>query len=226
MQTIILVGGKGERLRPLTNDRPKCMVIVNGKPIVEYQVEWLKRNGIRKITFACGYLHEVIKDYFKDGKEFGVEINYSIESEPLGRGGALKKAWSTIKSEESIVVTNGDVYSEIKLTDVINVHLTKKVKATVCLFNFKSPYGIVNFDGDSMVQKFEEKPILPYWINGGIYILSPTVKPILPDRGDHETTTFQYLVQNKKMYAFKSSSYWIGVDTVKDVNEFVSYLNR
>lgn len=226
MHSIILIGGKGERLRPYTNDRPKGMIEINGKPLIEYQIEWLKSFGVTDFTFACGYLHEKIKEHFGDGKKISVNISYSIEDEPLGRGGALKKAWGSIKSNETIIVTNGDIYSEIDLDNAIKLHKSKNVKATICLFPFKSPYGIVNFDGDSIIQSFEEKPTLPYWINGGIYILEPEIKNMLPEKGDHETTLFPELAKSKQMYAYKSSKYWIGVDTAKDLNEFEKYLNK
>lgn len=226
MQAIILSGGKGERLRPLTNDLPKCMVEVNEKPLAEYQIEWLVKYGITKIVFACGYLHEKIRDHFKDGSDFNVEICYSVEEEPLGRGGALKKAWSTISEDEPIVVTNGDVYSELELSKLIKVHNSKKVLASICLLPFKSPYGIVNFNAESIVESFEEKPVLPFWINGGIYILEPEIRDMLPNKGDHENEVFPRLAKEGKMYAYKSSEFWKGIDTIKDLNEFSGYLEN
>lgn len=226
MQAIVLCGGKGERLRPYTNNRPKGMVLVNDKPLLEFHLEWLKKNGVTEVTFACGYLHEVIEDHFKDGSSFGVKANYSIEDEPLGRGGALKKAWKLSDSTDPIFVTNGDIYSEINLSNVYSVHKQKNVKVSMCLFPFRCQYGVVYFDGDSYIEKFEEKPILPYWINGGIYVLDPSIKDDLPDKGDHETTVFPDLASKKKMYAYKSSDYWKGVDTVKDLTEFSQHMAK
>ena len=114
-QALILCGGKGERLNSLTVKCPKGMINVEGKPILEYQIEWLKRHGVEHIIFACGYLHEQIQNYFGDGKKFSLGIDYSIEEQQLGRGGAIKKAWSKLKPNERVIITNGDIYTEMDL---------------------------------------------------------------------------------------------------------------
>ena len=226
MYAIILAGGKGERLCPFTNSCPKGMLKIEGKPIHEYQLEWLKQYKITNIIFACGYLSEVIKDYFGDGKKYSLNIDYSIEEEPLGRGGAIKKAWDKILTKEPIIVLNGDIYTEMELSNVINVHKEHKenndIIATICLFPYKSPYGIVRVNGNGLVDSFEEKRTLPFWVNGGIYIFEYDVKKYLPDEGDHETTTFPELAKKGLIYAYKSLNYWKGIDTVKDLNEFAS----
>ena len=223
MRAIILSGGKGERLRPFTDECPKGMIKVEGKPILEYQIEWLKQYGITEIIFACGYKNEVIKDYFKDGKELSVKIDYSVESEPLGRGGAIKKAWNMIADEKAVIVMNGDVYTEMDLNKAINAHKEKQgILATICLFPYKSPYGIVRMDNFGLVTSFEEKRTLPYWVNGGIYIFEHAVKTYLPDCGEHELMTFPELAGRGVLFGYKSLDYWKGIDTVKDMQEFVS----
>src|SRR3989337_1124246 len=109
MYTLVLAGGKGERLRPLTADRPKQMVPVGDKPLLEHQIRWMRREGITDVVLLCGYRHEAIRDYFGDGDRWGLRITYSIEDEPLGRGGALKKGFTLVPPEEEIVIaTNGD----------------------------------------------------------------------------------------------------------------------
>ena len=223
MKAIILAGGRGERLRPFTSTCPKGMVKVEGKPILEYQLEWLKKYGIDEIIFACGYLHEVIKGYFQDGSKWSLKINYSVEDEPLGRGGAIKKAWSLIQTKELIIVMNGDIFTEMDLSQAINSHKEKKgIIATICSFPYKSPYGIVRLNEDSLVQSFEEKRTLPFWVNGGIYIFEDFVKDYLPEKGDHETTTFPELAKKKMLHGYKCVDYWKGIDTVKDLNEITS----
>lgn len=221
MQAIILAGGKGERLRPFTDNCPKGMIKIEGRPILEYQLEWLKKYKVKKIVFACGYLHKVIKDYFGDGSRFSLEISYSVEGEPLGRGGAVKKAWSQVTSNEPIIVTNGDVYTEMDLSKALSTHREKKgIIATLCLFPYKSPYGIVRINEKDLVEDFDEKRTLPYWVNGGIYIFEKEVRDYLPDKGDHETSTFPKLAKKELMYGYKSLDYWRGIDTIKDLNEF------
>jgi len=227
MHAIILAGGKGERLRPFTNNRPKGMVKVEGKPILEYQINWLKQYGVSEIVFACGYKHEVIKNFFKDGKDLSLKISYSIEESPLGRGGGIKKAWEKINNNETIIVTNGDIYTDMDLQKVIQAHKEQNKKhgiiATICLFPYKSPYGIVRFNEDGIIQSFQEKRALPYWVNGGIYIFQPEVKKYLPDLGDHETTMFVELAKDGLMYGYKSVDFWKGIDTVKDLHEFILF---
>ena len=124
---IILAGGKGERLRPYTNDRPKVMVEVAGKPILAWQIEWLKAHGITKFILTVSYMHEVVQEYFGDGSKFGIEVDYSIEETPLGRGGGIKKAFQSplIAGEDNVVVCNGDIITKLNLTNMINNHLDK-----------------------------------------------------------------------------------------------------
>ena len=220
MQAIILSGGRGERLDPLTSFCPKGMIKVNGKPLLEYHLEWLKNYGIKKVIFACGYLSEEIQDYFQDGKKFSIEITYSIEDEQLGRGGAINRAWEMLNLDEMFIVTNGDIYTEMNLKKAINFHKSQSGKATICLFPYKSSYGIVNFNDNNQVEKFNEKPALPYWINGGIYIFEYDLKKYFPHKGDHEITVFPVLSQEKLLYCYKSTEYWRSIETIKDLSEF------
>lgn len=223
MQAIILAGGKGQRLSPFTNDCPKGMLKIEGKPILEYQINWLKKYGVNKIVFACGHLCHLIQDYFGNGSKFGIDISYSVESEPLGRGGAIKKAWGKITADSSIVVINGDTITKMNLQKAIETHNKQKnILGTTCMFPYKSPYGIIQTDEQGMVQSFKEKMELPYWINGGIYVFEAGLRNYLPDKGDHETETFPILAKEKKLYGYKSSEYWKGIDTVKDLSEIAS----
>ena len=219
MRAIILAGGKGERLRPFTDDRPKPMVEVLGIPIMGYQIQWLQAQGVRHIVISCGYRCEVIQHFFGDGQKWGVHLDYSIEETPLGRGGGIKKAFSMLPSgDDPLVATNGDIITNFNLHSMIDCHQRAGDLATILLTPFVSPYGIVEINDDRVIG-FREKPTLPYWINGGIYILSPEIYSCLPDQGDHEDTTFPELSQEGKLGAFKSSAFWRAVDTVKDLSE-------
>lgn len=216
---IILAGGKGERLRPFTNDRPKPMIEVGGKPILAYIIEQLVKAGITEFVFACSYRHEVIEDYIGDGSKFGITAKFSIEDEPLGRGGGIKKAMSYLSEGwENCLVSNGDQIYELSVLDMIKKHEERKVIATDLVVPLKSPYGIVEFNDSDEVTGFREKPELPNWINGGVYIFSHEIKDLLPDKGDHETETFNKL-PCERFIVFKSHGYWKGIDTVKDLTE-------
>ncbi|MBI3109864.1 nucleotidyltransferase family protein [Candidatus Daviesbacteria bacterium] len=224
---IILAGGKGERLRPYTNDRPKVMVEIAGKPILAWQIEWLKSHGITKFVLTVSYKHEVVQDYFGDGSKFGIEIDYSIEETPLGRGGGIKKAFksSLIAGENDVVVCNGDIITRLDLPKMINEHLTRKALVTLLLVPYISRWGVVKIDEQNYITGFEEKPQLPYWINGGVYLFNKEIEPLLPDKGDHEKETFPK-IPKEKFLGFKDGGFWRAVDVVKDKSEAEEFLSN
>lgn len=227
MHAIILAGGKGERLRPFTADRPKPMVEVLGVPILAYQVQWLQAQGVTDITISCGYRYEVIADYFGDGARWGVRITYAVEEEPLGRGGGIKHAWRQARpTSDVIIATNGDIITNLDLGAVLAQHRAAGVLATLVLVPFVSPYGIVEVDEQDRVRGFREKPELPYWINAGIYVLSRELLSAFPDKGDHETATFPDLARRGLLGAYRSRAYWRAVDTVKDHSEVTRELEK
>lgn len=216
---IILAGGKGERLRPLTNDRPKPMVEIAGKPILGYQIDSLRSAGVTDIVISCGYKHDIIEEYFGDGHDFGLNISYTIEETPLGRGGGIKAAMKKLPSNwTQTLVLNGDILCKINFKDFFDTHLKAEAIVTDLVVPLRSPYGIVDFNDKNQVLGFREKPILPFWINGGIYVFSREIEPLLPEVGDHETETFPTLPK-EKFVVYKSEDYWRGVDTVKDKTE-------
>jgi NDP-sugar pyrophosphorylase family protein len=225
MHAIILAGGKGERLRPLTGDRPKSMVLLLGKPILEYQVDWLRDNGVTDIIIACGYLHEVIEEYFADGRRWGVRVRYSVEDEPLGRGGGLKLAHRLVSADAPFVIgANGDNVHTQPLAPMIRQHQRTGAIATLLLTQLRSPYGIVQQRGKH-ITGFREKPLLPHWLSAGAYVLDRAFFADLPDVGDHEDALFPRLAAEGRLYGFRSHSYWKAIDTVKDLNEAADQLS-
>jgi NDP-sugar pyrophosphorylase family protein len=227
MHAIILAGGKGERLRPYTEDRPKPMVEVLGVPILAYQLHWLQAQGATDVVMACGYRHEVIRDYFGTGEKWGLRIAYSVEEQPLGRGGAIKRAYSLFDQPPPLTVaTNGDIITNLRLPPLLARHREGNALATVVLTPYVSGYGLVEVNADDHVIAFHEKPTLPYWINAGIYVLSREAVEMFPDVGDHETTTFPRLAEQRRLAAYRSRDYWHTVDTVKDLTEVNRELER
>jgi NDP-sugar pyrophosphorylase family protein len=219
---IILAGGKGERLRPLTDTRPKAMVEVAGRPILAYQLAWLAHYGVRDVTISCGYLAGSIQERFGDGSSLGLRINYAIEPEPLGRGGGLRFAMQGLETSEPIVATNGDNICNLNLNDMAGRHKSAAATATVALAPLQSPYGLAEIGEDGFITGFREKPQLPYWLNAGIYVFDPAIRALLPERGDHEDSTFPQLAAQRKLLGYKIPGFWRTADTVKDVTE----LNR
>jgi NDP-sugar pyrophosphorylase family protein len=227
LQAIILAGGKGERLRPFTDDRPKPMVPILEKPILEYQVRWLAAQGVGRVVFSCGYRHEVIQEYFGDGTKFGVDVRYAIEDEPLGRGGGIKLAWNELAPGDGpVIATNGDIMTSFDLAPMLAAHYQAQALASMLIVPFASQYGIVDLDDDGRVTGFRAEPILPYWVNGGVYVLEEAVRPLLPDKGDHEASTFPELAQTGRLLAFKSHTFWRAVDTIKDLTVAKEYLSQ
>src|SRR3990170_524789 len=225
MFALLLAGGKGERLRPLTNHKPKSMVPLLGKPILEYQVEWLRESGVTDIVVACGYLHEAIEEYFEDGERWGVRIRYSVEEQPLGRGGALKLAYRQVPASEAFVIgTNGDNVNTQPLGPVLRQHQRSGAVATLLLTQLRSPYGIVQQRGRRIVG-FREKPLLPHWLSAGVYVLNREFFADLPEVGDHEDGLFPRLAAEGRLYGFRSRSYWKAIDTIKDLNEAAAQLS-
>ncbi|TLY12422.1 MAG: nucleotidyltransferase family protein [Thaumarchaeota archaeon] len=197
LKAIILSGGQGLRLRPLTDDKPKPLIPVNGRPISEHQIEWLRKNpAIDGIVFACGYRWEKLRDHF--GKAYqGLSIDYSVEEEPLGTGGAIKKALARVEPEGSAVILNGDVITDLELKRMADWHSsTAQTTVTMLVVPYKSRFGVVYIDKLRTVRKFEEKPEFPdVWINGGVYVANvKRLMKYLPEKGDIERETFPKLV--------------------------------
>jgi NDP-sugar pyrophosphorylase family protein len=220
-RAIILAGGKGERLRPFTEDRPKGMIPVLGNPLLAFQLRLLSTHGFTRVTICCGYRNEVIKDYFGDGTKHGVKIEYLVETEPLGRGGALRNALEHMQPvpDETIIAMNGDSLTNLNLSELMAFHKEHHPAATLVTVPLRSPYGIVEVSEDASVTGFREKPELPFWINAGIYALSPSIVNDLPEVGDHEELTFPRLSAQGDLKAFRTRAFWKTIDTVKDLTD-------
>ena len=230
MYAMILAGGKGERLRPLTDTLPKPMVLVCGKPILLHQVEWLRGAGVTDVVFLAGYLWQTIEDYFGDGSRFGVRTHYSVEDSPLGRGGAIRKGISLVpEDEETLLVLNGDIITDQSLESLMGRHCEKKKAnpqhlATLMVVPMVSPYGLVELDPGDQVSGFREKVEMPHWINAGVYVFDRRIAGELPNLGDHETETFPRLAEAGKISALKCRGFWRSVDSFKDLREAEEFM--
>ncbi len=217
IKAVVLAGGYGKRLRPLTDTIPKPLVEVAGKPIIEWQVEWLKSHGITSFVFLVGYLKEKVIEYFDSRMgELGIEAEYSYESVPLGTGGALKNAQKLLSGEKSFFMLNGDNITNIEIS---KMKLDGSI-ASIALVPLRSTYGITHLEGDR-ISRFDEKPILPeYWMNSGIYLMTNEIFRHLPESGNMESTTFVELSASRKLMGLKfPNAYFKGVDSLKDMEE-------
>ena len=208
MQLLILCGGKGKRLRPLTEQVPKPLLEIHGKPIIEYQLDFFKRHGIKDITLCSGYKHKLFKEKYPD-------LNHCVEKKELGTAGAIKNAEKHIK--EDFIVTNGDnifFFNFQKMQKMFqNVN-----NPLLTLAKLVSPYGVIDIEGNRIVQ-FREKPVLKLWINAGITIFTKENLKYFPKEGMIEYHVYPNLVKDKKLFAFKmrENSFWIAIDTEKDI---------
>lgn len=221
MKAAIIAGGLAKRLRPITEEIPKSLVEVAGKPIIEWQLEWLKVNNIYTVIVLAGYRYEKLIEFLGSGRKFGVSVTYVIEDSPLGTGGAIKNAEPYL-SNDVFVALNGDVLTDIpisKLTKVLEDH--GDAIASIALVPLKSPYGVVRVSEEGRVESFVEKPsIEDYLINAGVYVMKSEIFKYLPEVGDIEKTAFPQLAREGRLYGVKFlNNYWKSVDTVKDVEE-------
>jgi NDP-sugar pyrophosphorylase family protein len=188
VQAMVLAAGQGTRLRPLTDRMPKCMVRLGGKPLLEYGICWLRKHGITHLAINLHHLPEIVTGYFGDGGPWGVHITYSIEAEPLGTAGGVKRMESFFHGP--FFVWYGDNLSTCRLDRLWAQHRSRGGAATIALHHREDPShgGIVGLDGRDRISRFVEKPAGPevfsHWVNAGIYVLEPTVLPEIPaDKG-------------------------------------------
>ena len=216
MKAVILAGGFGKRLKPLTDTRPKPMIQVSGFPIIEWQINWLRKFGIKEFILCVGFMKEQIIDYIGNGSKFNCQVEYSVEDKPLGTGGALMNARELLSNESSFFMLNGDI-----LTDLEPNLLLLNNSNTIALVPLMSPFGVVELDNRSMVLGFVEKPEIPnYWINAGIYCFTKEIFQYLPQSGNVEVTTLPSLAQQGKLRAVKFERvFWRSIDSHKDIEE-------
>jgi NDP-sugar pyrophosphorylase family protein len=218
-QALILAGGQATRLRPYTDTRPKAMVEVAGRPIIDYQLEWLTGHGVEQVVVSCGYKAEVLREHL-DARRGGPEITLLVEDEPLGRGGALRYASSGLRDQDApYLALNGDVLTWFPLDEFAAHHRARGGAATLALAQFRTTWGIVDVDDQDRIEGFTQSPLLPVWINAGVYLFEPEITALLPTKGDHESSTFPDLAKQGRLTAYRIDGFWRGVDTAKDVKE-------
>jgi mannose-1-phosphate guanylyltransferase len=217
---ILLVGGFGTRLMPLTKNTPKPMLTVAGLPVTEHQIAMAKAAGITEIVLATSYLSEIFTPYFGDGSQWGISIKYAVEKEPLGTGGAIRNAAQLLSSDESIVILNGDVLSSHNLAEQIRQHEAHDADVTLHLTQVEDAraFGCVPTDGDGRVTAFLEKMDNPVTnqINAGCYVFNPRVLSAIPLNTvvSVERETFPQLVANKAaVYGYVENAYWLDIGT-------------
>lgn len=212
MKAIILAGGRGKRLKPITDYVPKPLVPINNIPIIEWQIKYLKKFDVKEVIICTGYKADMIESYL-NMKELGIKIKFSIEKSPLGTGGAIKKAGKMI-NEKSFFVINGDTITNIDL------HKLASKTNTIAAIELRTKYGILETESEKIVNFKEKKEITDTWMNAGIYHLQKEILKKLPVKGDIEKTVFPDYAKKGLLNTIKFKNVeWFSVDSFKDMEE-------
>jgi len=212
MKAIILAGGRGKRLRPVTDYVPKPLVPIKNIPIIEWQIKYLKKFGVDEVIICTGYKQEMIENHL-NMKKMKMKIKFSVEKSPLGTGGAIKKAGNMIK-DKSFFVINGDVITDIDLKKLS----TKQ--NSIASIELRTKYGILETNDDKIMEFKEKKEIFDLWMNAGIYHLQKNILQDLPNKGDLEKTVFPDYAKKGKLNIVKFRNVrWYSVDSFKDMEE-------
>lgn len=219
MKAVILAGGIGTRMRPLTYVIPKAMLPIGGKPLLEHTVRYLKEYDINEVIVCVAYLKNHIMDFFKDGETLGAKIQYAEADMPFGTAGQLKTAEKYVS--ETFLAMNGDIITSLNLRRLIDFHKKAGGIGTIALKKFEVPvpYGYIEVDAKSNIQRFTEKPTLTFSANAGIYILQPKVFDYIPRNEivSLETETFPMLLKNgERLNGYYEEAYWADVGTITD----------
>ena len=216
-KVVLMVGGLGTRLRPLTDNIPKPMLKVGNKPILETIINGFKKYGFVNIVLCVSYKSEIIEEYFKDGSDFGVNIEYIHENKRMGTAGALSLAKEKLK--EPFFVMNGDLLTNINFENMMEYHLSNKSVATMGVreYDFQVPYGVVKTDGVNIVS-IEEKPVHQFFVSGGVYLLSSHVLKYIPEDEYYDMPTlFEKVIKEKeKSISFPIHEYWLDIGRVDE----------
>ncbi len=222
MEAVILVGGQGTRLRPLTLSTPKQMLPIMGIPMIEAVLRQLARHGVTEAVFSLGYLPDAFLEAYPDGHCAGVSLHYAVEPEPLDTAGAVRFAAEVLEPTETFVVVNGDVLTDLNLTELVGFHKASGAQGTIALHPVEDPsqFGVVPTKDDGQVIEFVEKPgadAPTNLINAGTYVFEPSVLERLPlgIKTSIERKTFPEMVVDGALFAMADSSYWLDAGTPK-----------
>lgn len=221
MKAVILIGGEGTRLRPLTLNTLKCMVPVCNRPFLEYQFDLLKKHGIREVILSVCTMPEKVKKAVGDGSRYGMKVKYAVETEPLGTGGAIRNCLNYL--DDITLILNGDILTDINITEMARLHRKKAAAVSIALHEAKdsASYGHVEHDKTGAVSKFTEKPDKAAgsaWVNAGIYVFSKSAVEFIKTgrQVSVEREVFPGLIASaERLQAYKAEYYWLDIGTIE-----------
>jgi NDP-sugar pyrophosphorylase family protein len=221
VEAIILAGGKAERLGEAAGGRPKALVELAGRPLAAYQVEQLATAGVTRVLVSCAAGQEGVFEAELGG--IGPDVVAVPEPEPLGRGGGIRYAAQARREHGDVFALNGDELVDVDLSQLLALHRERDAAATITVVPLRSPFGVVDLH-DDLVTGFREAPRLDQWVSCGIYVLGEDALERLPERGDHETSTFPELAGEGRLRALRHEGVWLTVNTPKDLRVASEYL--
>ena len=222
MKAVVMAGGEGSRLRPLTSGRPKPLVPVVGEPVMQHTLRLLRRHGITDVVVTLQYMGSAIRDYFGDGSDLGVDITYVVEDAPLGTAGSVKNAEQYL--DEPFLVISGDALTDIDLDRAVQAHRGRRAMVTVVLHSVPNPleFGVVITNPDGSINRFLEKPswgeVFSDQVNTGIYVMDPAVLELLPPSAvvDWSTDVFPKMLKNSlPLYGHLAEGYWCDIGNLQ-----------
>jgi NDP-sugar pyrophosphorylase family protein len=223
MEALLLAGGKAERMGEAAQGLPKPLVPVAGYPLAEYTMGRLVAAGVTRVIVACRAGQE---DVFVNALTgLGADIEPVGEPEPLGRGGGLRLAASRRQESGPVLALNGDELLDVDFASLLDEHARSNAAATIVVSQVRSPFGVVDLEEDGRVTGFREAPLLPDWVNSGVYALGDEALVRLPDKGDHELTTFPELAAEGKLRGYRHAGVWLTVNTPKDLRRAEAFVD-
>ena len=224
MKAVIMAGGAGSRLRPMTIERPKPMIPIVNKPVMAHALDLLKRHNITEVVVTVQYLADLIQDYFGDGSGFGMKVHYSVEETPLGTAGSVKNAQALLE-DDTFLVISGDALTDFNLTQLTTYHKQANTLATLALYNLDDPvdYGVITLNNQGQITRFQEKPsrgsVMSDYVNTGIYVLEPEIFNFFEANTpfDFANDLFPLLYeQGHPLYGYINSGYWCDVGNISE----------
>jgi NDP-sugar pyrophosphorylase family protein len=223
MEALLLAGGKAERLGEAAQGNPKPLVPVAGYPLAEYTVARLVESGVTRVLVACQAGQEEV--FVNALAGLGAEIVPVGEPEPLGRGGGLRLAAAQRQETGTVLALNGDELLDVDFRALLDDHERSGAAATIVVAQVHSPFGVVDLADDGVVSGFREAPLLPHWVNSGAYALSEDALARLPERGDHEQSTFPELAAEGRLRGYRHQGVWLTVNTPKDLRKAEEFMD-
>jgi NDP-sugar pyrophosphorylase family protein len=222
MEALLLAGGKAERLGEAAQGLPKPLVPVGGIPLAAYSVARLVECGVTRVIVACRAGDEDAFVHALAG--LGADVEAVGEDEPLGRGGGLRLAATRRQEEGAVLALNGDELLDVDFRALLAEHETSGAAGTIVVARVRSAFGVVEIEEGGVITGFREAPLLEHWVNSGVYVLGEDALALLPEKGDHELSTFPQLAAERRLHAHRHAGIWLTVNTPKDLRRAAEFL--